>query len=365
MNEVEFWNPKPGVPTPQALVVGDAVLDRWVRTEPTRLSREAPVPVYREHGEQRRAGGAANVALNLAQIGIGVEFVGAVGADPEGREVLEQLNAQGVGTSHCLVLGEYQTPLKTRVLANAPNRQPLQVLRMDRDPQTPLQSKSRARLARRIERIAGAKQVCLTIVSDYGYGHVGAELEGPIDGLIRQGTACVLDPRDGAFTARKLTALTPNLDDLARQAGVEPAALWDPGRLEQAALDWLTRANADLLLATLGRAGMALFGHSGELARVPSSGGDQVVDVSGAGDTAVAWFALCLGRGLEPVRAMEIANAAAGCSVLELGTATPDPARVQALCGVTADSNASVGEAPRGVSAAAGHPTGTDVSKPR
>ena len=90
-----------------------------------------------------------------------------------------------------------------------------------------------------------------------------------------------------------------------------------------------------------------------------------MVDVSGAGDTAVAWFALCLGRGLEPVRAMEIANAAAGCSVLELGTATPDPARVQALCGVTADSNASVGEAPRGVSAAAGHPTGTDVSKPR
>ena len=333
MSEAQFWSTTPGSPRLRALVLGDAVLDRWVRAEPTRLSREAPVPVYRERSEELRAGGAANVALNLARLGAQVEFVGVLGADAEGREVLEQLREVGVGVEHVLALGEYRTPRKTRVLASAPHRQPVQVLRLDREPEAPLGAKERARLARRMRRAAEASSegLGLAILSDYGYGHLGEELQGPTTSLAKRGTCCVLDPRHSKFQAAGLTALTPNLEDLARCAGVEPALLNDPAELERAALGWLAETPAQYLLATLGRAGMALFGPNGELARVPSAGGDRVVDVSGAGDTAAAWFAVALGSGLEPVRAMEIANAAAGCSVLELGTAAPKRSEVQAL----------------------------------
>ncbi len=333
MNEPEFWSKAPGLPGLRALVIGDAVLDRWVRAEPTRLSREAPVPVYRERSEQLRAGGAANVALNLAQLGAQVDFVGALGADAEGREVLEQLRAAGVGVEHALALAEYRTPRKTRVLASAPHRQPVQVLRLDRDPEAPLGAKQRARLARRMMRAAeaGSERYGLAILSDYGYGHLGEELQAPMTSLAERGTCCVLDPRRLEFQAAGLTALTPNLEDLARRAGQEPALLEDPAELERAALGWLAETSARYLLATLGRAGMALFGPDGELARVPSAGGDRVVDVSGAGDTAAAWFAVALGSGFDPVRAMEIANAAAGCSVLKLGTAAPNRSEVQAL----------------------------------
>lgn len=337
MSEAEFWSMASGASRPRALVVGDAVLDRWVRAEPTRLSREAPVPVYRERSAELRAGGAANVALNLARLGAQVEFVGALGADAEGREVLDQLRAGGVGVEHALALAEYSTPLKSRVLASAPHRQPVQVLRLDRDPEAPLSAAGRARLARRVMRAAesnsaaGTSAFGLAILSDYGYGHVGAELQDPMAALAESGVCCVLDPRRSGFRAPGLTALTPNLEDLARRAGVEPVLLKDPAELERAALGWLAETPARYLLATLGRAGMALFGPEGELARVPSAGGDRVVDVSGAGDTAAAWFAVALSCRLEPLRAMEIANAAAGCSVLELGTAAPRPSDVQAL----------------------------------
>ena len=306
----------------RALVVGDGVLDRWVHARPTRLSREAPVPVFSEQRVELRPGGAANVAWNLARLGAATAWIGAVGADRHGRALLERMRSAGCDTSGARPCAGWSTPLKTRVLAAEPHRTPAQVLRLDRDPTSSPAPSDLHRLVLALEQAVG--EVDLVVVSDYGYGVVGEYLGPSLEWLANCGTVCVLDPRRFDFHPRGLRALTPNLDDLARTTGRHPDELAEPHALEQAARRLLERSGARWLLATLGNRGMALFGADGERASVPAAGSERVVDVSGAGDTAAAVFGLALAAGTRAEVAMELANAAAGRVVMELGTAAID-----------------------------------------
>jgi D-glycero-beta-D-manno-heptose-7-phosphate kinase len=302
-------------------VVGDLIADHYIYAEPRRLSREAPVIVLRHACERIGAGGAANVARNLRALGCGVRILGIVGRDHQGGELLRLLRAELIETSGVRVLDGYQTPTKTRVLAAEPRRNLQQVLRIDREPGRAIGTPVRDTIAR--ELISMADVVDAVVVSDYEYGLSDAEIGVAAGTLSRAGKVVVLDPRREVHHFRGLTALTPNVDELARLTNTAPDQLHGQRELGNAARALLSSVGCRFLLVTRGNLGMALFGAGlpeGGIA-VEAFGTDAIVDVCGAGDTAAAVFTLALAAGHPAPEAMHLANVASGVVVLEHGTA--------------------------------------------
>ncbi|HET9257687.1 MAG TPA: PfkB family carbohydrate kinase [Pseudonocardiaceae bacterium] len=302
-------------------MVGDLIADHYIYAEPRRLSREAPVIVLRHTGERIGAGGAANVARNLRALHSRVRILGIVGRDEQGGELLRVLGEESVDTSGVHILDDYQTPTKTRVLAAEPRRNPQQVLRIDRDPDRSIEPPV-------LEDIAGAlismgNVVDAVIVSDYEYGVCDFEIGIAASELARAGKVVVLDPRCGVKNFSGLTALTPNVGELARFTNTSPDLLGDRCALANAAKALLDSSGCRFLLVTRGNLGMALFGEElpGGGIVVEAWGTNAITDVCGAGDTAAAVFALALAAEYPAPEAMYLANVASGIVVLEQGAA--------------------------------------------
>ena len=160
-------------------VVGDLVADRYVYARPTRPSREAPVMVLREEGEELLPGGAANTARNARSLGARTILVGAVGRDDAGRRLLEHLGREGVRLDGVRTVDGWDTPIKTRVLAGEHDRTLQQVLRMDREPVGPLPGPQAEAMATSLLDLAG--EVDAVVVSDYGYGGCGSVLAEAVE----------------------------------------------------------------------------------------------------------------------------------------------------------------------------------------
>lgn len=303
-------------------VVGDLIADHWMFATPTRLSREAPVMVLRHQSDATGAGGAGNVARNLRSLGSGVRMLGVVGRDPNGRELVRLLEGEGIDAVDLVSVAAWRTPTKTRILAAESRRNPHQVLRIDREPDAPVKKAVREKLAERVRALQGT--VDAVIVSDYGYGLVNGEVATACVELAAAGTIVVLDPRSDVASFAGVTALTPNVGELARFTRVDEARLDDVRELRKAAHELREIARSRWLLVTRGNLGMALFGDGlpDEGVAVEASGAGEVTDVTGAGDTAAAVFTLAIAAGSDAPHAMALANAAAGIVVMEKGAAT-------------------------------------------
>ncbi len=303
-------------------VAGDVICDRYMVCEPKSLSREAPVMVLRHVEERVRPGGAGNVARNLAALGATTTLFGVVGRDVAGRELRIELEHDLVGVESLTSVAGWTTPTKTRVVAAEPRRNVQQVLRIDTEPAEAAPEEVRADVRARLR--AALANIDLLVLSDYDYGFVDRELGKLAREFKDSGRVVVLDPRQRFEGFEGLTALTPNVEELAHFALVAPERLTKSSDLEAAATSVLARCGARWMLVTRGNNGMALFGegvpHGGWA--IEASGSGNVTDVTGAGDTAAAVFALALARGVEAPRAMLLANAASGVVVMESGAAT-------------------------------------------
>ncbi len=318
----------------RVVVVGDLIADHYVEGAPSRVSREAPVLVLAHRSERWCAGGAANVARNAAALGAQCRVLGVLGDDRGAHELLDLLHADGVDAQGVEVIGDWQTPTKMRVLAGDSHRTPQQVLRIDREPSAPAPADARAAVCERIAALAG--EVDVVLVSDYGYGLLDGPLRSAVGKVARAGARVVLDPRVDVRGFERLDAVTPNVEELARLGATRIAESMDREAIVCAAINLGRAARADHVLATLGNRGMALVDpHSGDVDWVDASGAERVVDVSGAGDTAAAVFALGLAAGFGAGTAMRVANAAAGLVVMRMGTAVPDLAELRAVLGAS------------------------------
>ncbi|MCC6406289.1 MAG: sugar kinase [Planctomycetes bacterium] len=302
-------------------VLGDAIADHYVVCEPRSLSREAPVMVLRHAHEYVGAGGAANVARNLRALGATTSIFGVVGRDARGRELAELLENDGVDATGLVTVAGWLTPTKTRVVAAEPRRNLQQVLRIDREPQGPAPREVRAGVVERL--LARANEFDALVLSDYEYGSIDAELGRAAVSLAKAGKIVVLDPRATLAGFEGLTALTPNVGEMARFTRRDPDELVDVRALADSARELLERVPTRWLLVTRGNLGMALFGEGvpAEGASVDASGSGNVTDPTGAGDTAAAVFALALAAGLDAPNAMRLANAASGVVVMASGCA--------------------------------------------
>jgi rfaE bifunctional protein kinase chain/domain len=244
-----------------------------------------------------------------------------VGRDARGRELIEILESSRIDCFGVELLPGWTTPTKTRIVAAEPRRSLQQVLRVDREPVEAADAESRKKVHDRLVSLAPAMNAL--IVSDYDYGIVDASLGRLCGELASKGVTVVLDPRSSIDGFAGITAMTPNVGELARFTGRDPEQLKELRDVAAAAHELLARSPMRWLLVTRGNKGMALFGEGcperGIV--VEASGTGNVTDVTGAGDTAAAVFAIALAAGRDAPTAMQLANAASGVVVMEHGTA--------------------------------------------
>lgn len=287
------------------MVVGDVMLDRYWFGDVERISPEAPVPVARITKTDERAGGAANVARNIASLGGQVRLLAVVGDDEAGASLERLLVAQGVDT----LLhrdGEISTTVKLRVLARQQ-----QLLRIDFE-----NKPSHEVLAAKLDEFKQSLLECdVVILSDYGKGSL-VHVQQMILAARAAGKPVLVDPKGDEYEQyRGATLLTPNRSEFRQVAGQ-----WKhEDELIQKANQLRQDFDLDALLVTRSEEGMTLF-REGQVVHKPTHA-REVYDVSGAGDTVIATLGLMLAAGLDLPEAMDWSNRAAGIVVAKLGTA--------------------------------------------
>lgn len=295
------------------LVIGDVMLDQFIRGGVSRISPEAPVPVVSVSSESFIPGGAGNVANNLASLGARVENLALVGDDAAGRELSRQFAAKGISTARMLVDADRVTSQKCRVIAEHQ-----QVVRYDRETLRPLSAAAEKALLKNIDDALRSAQG--VILSDYGKGVVSPRvLAAAISGARRRGLPVTVDPKIENFPRyRRVSCITPNLQEA--WAGMRRIPRPGEKALVSLGRDMLRQLEAETVLITRGAEGMSLFERSGRVTHIPTRA-QEVFDVTGAGDTVISVLTLALACGAKPREAAELANHAAGIVVGKLGTA--------------------------------------------
>jgi D-glycero-beta-D-manno-heptose-7-phosphate kinase len=305
--------------TPRIVVFGDLIADEFVYGRVARVSREAPVLILEYDSTEMLPGGAGNAAHNVASLGGRVTVAGLAGRDDAGRRMVASLPRQ-VTRDGLVRPDDYQTPVKTRILAGGIHSAKQQVVRIDRRTDA-VSDRHRADVERALR--AALRKADALLVSDYGLGLVSprfvAALAREIRGS-RRPIPILIDSRYALTRYAKLTACTPNESEVEQVLGLR---INDNLRvLERAGRTLLEKTRMDAVLITRGSRGMALFQPAVPTVHIPIFGSDQIADVTGAGDTVMATMTLALSAGASFEEAARLANYAGGLVVMKRGTAT-------------------------------------------
>ena len=297
----------------------DLVADEFVFGEIARVSREAPVLILKHRERTVVPGGGANAVMNLASLGVNVLPVGIVGDDEAGSLMLEHLREKKVSTSGIERVKGHITPTKTRILAGMSHTSRQQVVRVDREPE-PLDELHPVllNLVNAAREYATAADAFL--ISDYGYGAATPRLLNFVkSNHCLQNKPVTLDSRYRMLEFEGVTAATPNEPEVEEALGMKIGH--DDEKLFAAGEQVLERMGLESLVITRGRDGMVAFEKGTPPLAVPIFGSDQVVDVTGAGDTVIATFTAALAAGADTADATRLANFAGGIVVMKRGTA--------------------------------------------
>lgn len=302
------------------LAIGDAMLDCFVSGEVSRISPEAPVPVLRFQSESFMPGGVANVARNLTSLGAPTAIFAVTGQDREGRRLKSLLKKERVDCRGLYASAQRTTCLKTRIVARQQ-----QIVRVDREIIQELDEAEQEALQKRI--LEALPQASAVILGDYGKGAVTDSLLAFVKKECQRREIWIsLDPKPvHKVNLADLSLITPNRKEAFQLAGLDDATPHDnpleDKNLRLAASRLLRRLRPAALLITLGEQGMLLC-RRGRIPILVSTLAQEVFDVSGAGDTAIASFTLAIAAGASPLEAAGFSNRAAGIVVGKKGTAT-------------------------------------------
>lgn len=291
------------------------MLDHYVWGDVHRISPEAPVPVVHATRDSWAAGGAANVALNLANLGVKTSLLGYLADDDAGCRLQQILLDYGVALSRPLVHSATPSIIKTRVMARGQ-----QLCRIDREAPPDAYAPDHAPdfLEALNQALAGCDAV---VISDYAKGLVS---QGIVDHVLREGgnRSCLIaiDPKPAShLNFHGVGVLTPNRGEALELAGLKPLHPDEPYPIDLVCRRIYETHAPVLLVITLGADGMALSTNGVVIEHIPTVA-REVFDVSGAGDTVIATLVAALAAGSAPGIAARLANHAAGCVVAHMGT---------------------------------------------
>ena len=296
------------------LVAGDVMLDRYLFGGTERISPEAPVPVVQVCETDDRAGGAANVAVNLASLGVDTTLVGMVGQDDEAAALKAVLERQNIKCRFEAV-AKWPTTTKTRVQSRGQ-----QLIRLDREERGASDGDALLNSLRQALKSASA-----VVLSDYGKGAL-ANVSAMIELCRNASIPVFVDPKGSDFDKyRGATVLTPNQSEFESVAGVCDS----DDELVARARTMISELELGALLVTRSEKGMLLVEASDEPVFL-STRAREVFDVTGAGDTVIAVLAGALASGESLAAAAALSNLAAGLVVRKIGVASVSPSEIRA-----------------------------------
>lgn len=301
---------------PRLLVIGDAILDRYIWGDAERVSQEAPVILLRRDRDEIRVGGAANVANMLRGLEADVTLASVVGSDVDGTALRQELEQAGVDCSALLVDASRPTTVKERFIGRAQHRHPHQMLRVDREVRDPLSSQLADEMVAVL--LTRLTEFQVILVADYGKGVCTPEVLGRVfDAARAAGIPVIVDPRPNANCEiyRGATAVKPNRLETHLTTGCEiksPPDAFAAGRklCEQLGLDYA--------FITLDSDGLAIVQPDGTSDLLPTRK-RQVYDITGAGDMVLATIGLGVAEGLSLSDIGRLANVAGGLEVEQIG----------------------------------------------
>lgn len=331
------------MPKNRVLVIGDLMLDRFIRGDVNRISPESPIPVLQAKQENRMIGGAGNVLSNLHALRCGCEIIAMIGDDREGQIVKGLVEASGASGDDLVVRAEMPTTIKTRYLSGHQ-----QLLRVDHEVTAPISPALEDEIIAKLQQKITSVQAL--VLSDYGKGVLTKKvIETAISLAQRQNIPVLVDPKGSDYSKYKgATLVTPNRKELAE--ATNGAATETDSEIVLAAESLIRQSGIGAVIATRSQDGMSI------IAQKPDGTGferpyhlrthaREVFDVSGAGDTVIATIAAGLACGGTLLDATSLANIAGGIVVGKVGTA---PIRVQELVEALSSPNHELEITPSG-----------------
>lgn len=289
------------------------MLDRYLFGGTGRISPEAPVPVVHVHETDDRPGGAANVAVNLARLGVKTTLLGVVGQDDEAKALESALLGHSIDC-HFTTSTEWPTITKTRVQSRGQ-----QLIRLDREASIAPASNELTQLLK-----TQLNNTNAVILSDYGKGSLG-DVAAMISACREAGVPVFVDPKGADFAKyRGATLLTPNQGEFEVVAGMSAT----DEQLVGNAAALITELDLAALLVTRSEKGMLLLEDGGD-PEFLSTRAREVFDVTGAGDTVIAVLAAALASGETLKSAAQLSNLAAGLVVGKIGAASVTPSELR------------------------------------
>ncbi len=305
------------------LIIGDVMIDAYLWGSVDRVSPEAPVPIVKLNKRESRLGGAANVALNIQNMGGIPVLCSVIGSDEKGRLFQELLEEKGLPGEGLISSDDRLTTVKFRVFGNN-----VQMLRVDEEVVHGLHESESGELIRRINELIQGNGIDAIIFEDYDKGVISATLiESVLAMAGKHSVPVVVDPKKKNFMHyRGVNLIKPNLKELREGLNLN-GELADPAQLSRAVNTLQDKLKVGTVLATLSDKGI-FYSHIEQDGKhntgsIPAYIRD-VADVSGAGDTVISLAALCVAAGA-PVELMaRICNLGGGLVCERVGVVPVD-----------------------------------------
>ncbi len=293
------------------LVIGDVMIDNYMKGKFERISPEAPVPIVEIISEMNSPGGAGNVIDNLLSYGVVPKILTVIGDDTAGIELISIFKSIGTPTEGIFIEKGRITSKKTRVMVSSH-----QMIRIDKETKAPISASSQQKIINYLESVIS--KIDILLISDYAKGVLTDELLAQVFNIANHhNVLSIVDPKGNNYAKYKgASIIKPNKKEATEASGI---SINNRADLERAAayLKELTQCSA--LVVTLSEEGLAIFGD--ETIYLPTKA-TEVFDVTGAGDTVIATIGTCLAAGLNLKDACILANHAAAIVIAKVGSAT-------------------------------------------
>jgi rfaE bifunctional protein kinase chain/domain len=299
------------------LVIGDVMIDSYLRGNVNRVSPEAPVPIVSLQKEEDRLGGAANVAINLVSMGASAIICSVIGNDKSGDKMLELLEENTISAEGLIFSSSRQTTVKTRIIGNNQH-----LLRVDSEQTNDINSLEEEELISKVATILESN-IDAIIFEDYNKGVLTENVIEKIIALANsKGVYTTVDPKNKNFFAYKNVSLfKPNLKELKEGVGMN-FTFSEKDQFENAVSKLESKLNNTVSFVTLSEHGV--FIKDGKEQHYIPAHIRNIADVSGAGDTVISIATLCLTAGLPIKEIAEIANLAGGLVCEKSGVVSID-----------------------------------------
>jgi rfaE bifunctional protein kinase chain/domain len=299
------------------LVIGDVMIDAYLRGNVNRVSPEAPVPIVSLQKEEDRLGGAANVAINLVAMGASAIICSVIGKDKSGDKMVELLEENNISSEGLIFSSTRQTTVKTRIIGNNQH-----LLRVDSEQTDDINKTEEEQLISKVEFILESK-IDAIIFEDYNKGVLTENTIQRIIALANaKGIYTTVDPKNKNFFAYKNVSLfKPNLKELKEGVGMN-FSFSDKDQFEKAVLKLEEKLENKVSFITLSEHGVFIKDNNSQ--HYISAHIRNIADVSGAGDTVISLATLCLTAGLSIKEIAEVANLAGGLVCEKSGVVSID-----------------------------------------